>query len=129
MIIKKKAPDHIKRGTPAYKEWAYQTLMKGYARQVVNLDENIGELLDYLSKKGLDEHTIIVYTSDNGWFIGQHGLFNKMWMYEESLRIPMIIRYPGQIKPMVNDKIVSSLDFAPTLLDYAQAGIPNSMRG
>jgi uncharacterized sulfatase len=125
----KKAPDHIKRGTPAYKEWAYQTLMKGYARQVVNLDENIGELMDYLSKKGLDEHTIIVYTSDNGWFIGQHGLFNKMWMYEESLRIPMIIRYPGQIKPMVSDKIVSSLDFAPTLLDYAQAGIPNSMRG
>lgn len=126
----KKAPDNIKRGTVEYKEWAYQTLLKGYSRQIANLDENIGKLLSYIDKKGLNKKTIVLYTSDNGWFLGQHGLFNKMWMYEESLRVPLIMRYPGHIaKNKINDQFISSLDFAPTLLDYAGSSIPHSMRG
>jgi arylsulfatase A-like enzyme len=126
----KKAPAHIKKGTTAYKEWAYQTLLKGYSRQIANLDENIGRLVDYIDQKGLSNNTIIVYTSDNGWFLGQHGLFNKMWMYEESLRVPLIIRYPGHIpKNKTSHQLISSLDYAPTLLAYAQTSIPSSMRG
>ncbi len=126
----KKAPYNIKRGTSEYKKWAYQTLLKGYFRQIVNLDENVGRLLNYLEQKGLDKKTIVIYTSDNGWFTGQHGLFNKMWMYEESLRIPLIISYPGHVaKNRINNSFISSLDFAPTLLDYAGVEIPSSMRG
>lgn len=126
----KNAPPGIKRGTAEYKEWAYQTLYKGYLRQIANLDDNIGRLLNYINSKGLSEQTIIVYTSDNGWFLGQHGLFNKMWMYDESLRVPLIISYPGHIGAnKSNADIISSLDFAPTLLDFASAKIPSSMRG
>jgi arylsulfatase A-like enzyme len=129
-IHDRKAPVDIKRGTLKYKEWAYQTLLKGYFRQIANLDENVGKLLDYLDKTGLNENTIVVYTSDNGWFTGQHGLLNKMWMYEESLRTPLIIRYPEHVKKnSINNNLISSLDFAPTLLDYAGAKIPSSMRG
>lgn len=126
----KNAPPGIKRGTAEYKVWAYQTLYKGYLRQIANLDDNIGRLVNYINRKGLTENTIIVYTSDNGWFLGQHGLFNKMWMYEESLRVPLIISYPGHIVAnKTNANIISSLDFAPTLLDFASAKIPSSMRG
>jgi arylsulfatase A-like enzyme len=126
----KRAPPGVIRGTAAYKEWAYQTLYKGYYRQIANLDDNVGRLLNYLDQEGLSENTIIVYTSDNGWFLGQHGLFNKMWMYEESLRVPLIISYPGHIASnKINNNIISSLDFAPTLLDYASAKVPSSMRG
>lgn len=129
-INNKEAPSNIKRGTSEYKEWAYQTLFKGYYRQIVNLDENVGKLLDYLEQNGLDKNTIVIYTSDNGWFVGQHGLFNKMWMYEESLRIPLIISYPGHVmKNRINSSLISSLDFAPTLLDYAGVEIPSSMQG
>jgi len=129
-VKNKTAPEHIKRGTSEYKEWAYQTLLKGYYRQIANLDDNIGELLDYIEQKDLNKKTIIIYAADNGWFLGHHGLFNKMWMYEESLRIPLIVSYPGHIvKNEINYNFISSLDFAPTLLDYAGAEIPSSMRG
>ena len=82
--IRAKAPAQI--GTEEYKLWAYQAFFKGYLRLVAGLDENIGRLLNYLDSTGLTQNTIIVYTSDNGFFIGHHGLFNKMWMYEESMR-------------------------------------------
>ena len=76
--------------------------------------------MDFVDESGLRNNTIVVYTSDNGWFMGDHGLFNKMWMYEESLHVPLIIRYPEKVKPTsVSDEFVSVLDFAPTFLDYA----------
>jgi arylsulfatase A-like enzyme len=76
--------------------------------------------MDFIDDSGWRTHTMVVYTSDNGWFMGDHGLFNKMWMYEESLHVPLIIRYPGNVKPgSVSDEFVSVLDFAPTFLDYS----------
>ena len=113
-------PDSIKLGTLPYKKWAYQSILKGYYRLVAALDENIGRLVDFVDDSGLKNNTIVVYTSDNGWFMGDHGLFNKMWMYEESLHVPLIIRYPENVKPAsVSDEFISVLEFAPTFLDYA----------
>ena len=113
-------PEDVKKGTPEFKSKAYQIAMKGYHRLVAALDDNIGRLMDFVDDSSLDNNTIVVYTSDNGWFLGDHGLFNKMWMYEESLHVPLIVRYPGNVKPAtVSDEFVSTLDFAPTFLDYA----------
>jgi len=123
-------PEYLTAGTKAYKEWSYQQFFKGYLRLVAALDDNIGRLLDYLDHPGLRENTIVIYTSDNGFFLGDFGLFNKMWMYEESLRLPLLVRYPGHIKPKtINKAIVSILDFAPTILDYAQAECPSELQG
>ncbi|NLF08509.1 MAG: sulfatase [Pirellulaceae bacterium] len=108
----------------------YQMLFKDYFRLVVSLDENVGRLLDYLDQAGLNENTIVIYTSDNGFFLGEHGLYNKMWMYEESLKLPLIVRYPGVVKPgSVNDDLVCNLDFASTFLDFAGAEVPADMQG
>lgn len=126
----KKMPKHLKEGTKEYKEWAYQCFFKGYLRMVAALDENVGRLLDHLDKSGLSKNTIVIYTSDNGFFLGDFGIFNKMWMYEESLRLPLLVRYPDKIKPeTVNREILSILDFAPTFLDYAQEKAPDELQG
>ena len=98
-------------------EAVYQQMIKGYMRLIASLDENVGRLLDYIDQAGLRENTVVVYTSDNGFFLGDHGMYNKMWMYEESMRLPLLIRLPGVVQPgMVNDELVSILDFAPTFL-------------
>jgi arylsulfatase A-like enzyme len=108
----------------------YQQMIKGYLRLVASLDENVGRLLDYIDKAGLRDNTIVIYTSDNGFFLGDHGMYNKMWMYEESMRIPLIVRYPGVVKPgTVNDALVCMLDFAPTFLDLAGAQTPADLHG
>ncbi len=123
-------PEGMVVGTEKYKKWAYQEVFKGYYRLVASLDENIGRLLDYLKSSGLDRNTIIIYMSDNGFFLGDHGLFNKQWMYEESLRIPLIISVPGmKNKAERNDKIVSELDVASTILDYAHVDVPSDFQG
>lgn len=129
-------PAHILEDAPEgltpeeHKQWAYQAFFKGYLRLIAALDDNAGRLLDYLDESGLSENTIVVYTSDNGFFLGDHGLFNKMWMYEESMRLPLLIRYPKDIKPgVINNQLVSILDFAPTFLDYANAPIPEELHG
>ncbi len=129
-------PDHFTEKIPPamtpdqYKNWAYQNFFKGYLRLVASLDDNVARLLDYLDQSGLAKNTIVVYTSDNGFFIGEHGLFNKMWMYEESMRLPLIVRYPGHIKAgMVNSDLVSILDFAPTFVDYADCGVQPELQG
>jgi arylsulfatase A-like enzyme len=128
--FKEPIPERLKRGTKAYKEWSYQNFFKGYLRLVAALDDNVGRLLAHLDKSGLAKNTVVIYTSDNGFFLGDFGLFNKMWMYEESLRLPLLVRYPDNIKPeAVNDKLVSILDFAPTILDYAQAKAPKELQG
>ena len=86
--------------------------------------------MDYLEKEGLEENTIVVYTSDQGFYLGEHGWFDKRFMYEQSLRMPLIVRYPEKVKAgSVNDDIVLNLDFAPTFLDYAGVEIPGQMQG
>jgi arylsulfatase A-like enzyme len=112
------------------KKQQYQVFIKKYLRCVASLDDNIGRVLDYLDKAGLTEDTIVVYTSDQGFFLGEHGMFDKRFMYEESLRMPLVVRYPKEIKPgSANDDIVLNVDFAETFLDYAGAAIPKDMQG
>ncbi len=116
-------------GAPLRK-WVYQRFFKRYLRLIESLDENIGRLLDYLDENGLTENTIVVYTSDNGFFLGDHGLQNKAWIYEESQRIPLLVRYPKEIKPAsVSTDLVASIDYSSTFLDYAGAPIPSDMHG
>ena len=108
----------------------YQVTIKGYLRLIASLDENVGRLLDYVEGAGLRDNTIVVYASDNGFFMGEHGLYNKMWMYDQSLQIPLMVRYPGTVKPgTTNDDLVTMVDLAPTLLDLAGEPIPRDMHG
>ena len=112
------------------KSWKYQRYIKDYLRCVASIDDNVGRLLDYLDEEGLTDNTIAIYTSDQGFFLGDHGWYDKRFMYEESLRMPFIIRYPKEIKPgTVNDDIMLNVDFAPTFLDYAGIDIPEQMQG
>jgi arylsulfatase A-like enzyme len=109
---------------------SYQTYIKAYLRCVASIDDNLGRVLDYLDEEGLAEDTIIIYTSDQGFFLGEHGLFDKRFMYEESLRMPFLVRYPREIKPgSVNKDIITNCDFAETFLDYAGVPIPDDMQG
>ncbi|MHC4913724.1 MAG: sulfatase family protein, partial [Planctomycetota bacterium] len=112
------------------KKWKYQRYIKDYLRCVASVDDNVGRLLDYLDRSGLAENTIVVYTSDQGFYLGEHGWFDKRFMYEESLRMPLLVRYPKGIKAgSVNDDIVLNLDFGPTLLDFAGVSKPKDMQG
>jgi len=109
---------------------AYQKYLKDYLRCVAAIDENVGRLLDYLDKEGLTENTVVIYTSDQGMFLGEHDYYDKRWMFEESLRMPFVARYPEEIKPTtVNDDIILNVDFAPTFLDYAGIPTPSEMQG
>lgn len=111
-------------------KWKYQRYLKDYLATAKSLDRNIGFLLDYLDKNKLAENTIVIYASDQGFFMGEHGWFDKRFMYEESLRTPMVMRYPGTIAPgtSVNEMIVN-IDFAPTLLQAAGVDVPADMQG
>lgn len=110
--------------------WKYKRYMEDYLGCIAAVDENVGRVLDYLDESGLADNTIIIYTSDQGFFLGDHGWFDKRFMYEESLRLPLVVRYPKRIEAgSVNDKIVSNLDFAPTFLELAGAEIPTEMQG
>lgn len=128
--ILKGIPDSISYGTEEYKYWAYQEFFKGYLRLVASLDENVGYLFDFLEKSDIHDNTLIVYTSDNGFLLGDHGLFNKMWMYDPSMRIPLLVRYPKEIEAgTVNNQLVSILDLGPTFLDYANTSLPKEFHG
>ncbi|MEX0988200.1 MAG: sulfatase [Bacteroidales bacterium] len=110
--------------------WKYNRYIKDYLRTIKSVDDGIGEVLDYLKEAGLDENTIVVYTSDQGFYLGEHGWFDKRFMYEESFRTPLLMRYPKEIEPGTKiDKLVQNLDFAPTFLDYAGIEIPEDMQG
>ena len=110
--------------------YKYQRYIKDYLRCIASVDDNVGLLLDYLDAAGLAENTIVVYTSDQGFYLGDHGWFDKRFMYEESLRMPLLVRYPVKIKPGgVNSDIVVNIDFAPTFLDYAGVPIPQDIQG
>ncbi len=112
------------------RKWAYQRYIKDYLRVIASVDDNVGRILDYLDEEGLTENTIVVYTSDQGFFLGDHGWFDKRFMYEESIKMPFIIRYPKEIKPgSVNDNMILNVDYAETFLDYAEIDIPSNMQG
>ncbi|MEM6366546.1 MAG: sulfatase, partial [Planctomycetota bacterium] len=111
-------------------EWKYQRYVKDYLRCVKSVDDGIGQVLNYLDEANLANNTIVIYSSDQGWFLGEHGWYDKRWMYEESLRTPLLARWPGTIAPgSVNDDIVSNLDFAETFLDIAGVQVPDDMQG
>lgn len=114
----------------ALTEWKYQRYMKDYLSTTLSLDRNIGKILSYLDKNNLTKNTIVVYTSDQGFYMGEHGWFDKRFMYEESMRTPLIIRYPGVIRPgTVSNQIVSNVDFAPTFLEAAGVPVPKEIQG
>lgn len=110
--------------------WKYQRYIKDYLRVVAAMDDQIARVLDYLDQSGLSQNTIVVYSSDQGFFLGEHGWFDKRWIYQESVKTPLIIRWPGVAKPgSVNTDIVSILDLPETFLDAAGVPIPQDMQG
>jgi arylsulfatase A-like enzyme len=114
----------------ALRKWAYQLYIKDYLRCIQSIDDNVGRLLDYLDAENLARNTIVIYTSDQGFYLGDHGWFDKRLMYEEALRMPFLMRYPAGIRPgSVNRDMVLNIDFAPMFLDYAGARAPAEMQG
>ncbi|MEC9002454.1 MAG: sulfatase [Planctomycetota bacterium] len=110
--------------------WKYQRYIKDYLRCIAAVDDNLGRVLDYLDSSGLTKNTIVIYCSDQGFYLGEHGWFDKRWMYEQSLRTPLLVRWPGVIKPgRLNDDIVSPIDFAETFLEVAGVKVPSDMQG
>jgi arylsulfatase A-like enzyme len=115
--------DQLRRDT-------YQKLAKDILRCGVGIDENVGRILDYLDQHQLADNTIVIYTSDQGYFLGEHNYFDKRFMYEESLRMPFVIRYPPEIKPGTTlGDFVLNVDFAQTLLDFAGGTASEAMQG
>lgn len=111
-------------------KWKYQRYLRDYLKCIQSVDDGVGQVLDYLDKNGLAENTIVVYTSDQGFYLGEHGWFDKRFMYEESFRTPLVVRYPKEIKAGTRiDKLVQNLDYAPTFLDYAGIKVPDDMQG
>lgn len=114
----------------ALTEWKFQRYMKDYLNTAQSIDRNVGRTLDYLDKHHLKENTIVIYMSDQGFYLGEHGWFDKRWMYEESFRTPMLVRYPGFVKPgTAINQLVMNLDIAPTMLDVAGVAIPIEIQG
>lgn len=111
-------------------EWKGQRYLEDYLATVASVDEGVGKILDYLKESGLDENTLIVYTTDQGFYLGEKGFFDKRFMYEESLAMPLLMQLPGLIEPGSEiDALTQNLDFAPTFLDLAQVKIPEAMQG
>ena len=114
----------------AHTRWKYQAYMQDYMACVAGIDENVGRILKYLADKGLDKNTIVMYSSDQGFYLGEHGWYDKRFMYEESYGTPLLARWPGVIKAGTrNDDLVQNIDFAETFLDLAGAPIPDDMQG
>lgn len=114
----------------ALAEWKYQRYMRDYLSTAASLDRNIGRALAYLDEHNLTNNTLVIYLSDQGFYLGEHGWFDKRWMYEESFRTPMVMRYPGVAKPRsVNNNFVMNLDIGPTALQAAGLAVPNDMQG
>lgn len=112
------------------RNWKFQTYIKDYLACIKSVDDNVGRVLDYLDKNGLAKNTIVIYTSDQGFYLGEHGWFDKRFMYEESLRMPFLVRFPEKIKAgKINNDIISNIDFAPTLLEVAGIPKPEEVQG
>ena len=111
-------------------KWKYQRYMQDYLACISSVDDNIGRVLDYLDESGLAENTIVIYTSDQGFYLGEHGWFDKRFIYDESFKTPLLIRWPGAVTPgSVNTEMVQNLDFAQTFLDMAGINAPDDMQG
>ncbi len=120
----------VKEDEKRYDQWKFRRYMEDYLRCIISVDESVGEVLNFLNENGLDDNTVVIYTSDQGFYLGEHGLFDKRFMYEEALRTPLMIKYPDNIKTgTVSDQLVLNLDIAPTLLDIAGVEIPTEMQG
>jgi arylsulfatase A-like enzyme len=120
----------VKDDEPEYDRWKFRRYMEDYLRCIVSVDESVGRVLDYLEEHHLEKNTLVVYTSDQGFFLGEHGLFDKRFMYEEAMRTPLLIRYPEEIaKDTQCDELVQNLDIAPTMLDVAGIPVPTEMQG
>jgi arylsulfatase A-like enzyme len=129
-------PRDLKRDPPPGLEgkdlvrWKYQRYMQDYLACVQSIDDNMGRLLDFLKESGLERDTIVVYTSDQGFFLGDHGLFDKRFMYEESLRMPFLVRWPAVVQPGSQAEAMAlNVDFAPTFLEAAGVAVPATMQG
>lgn len=110
--------------------WRYQRYMQDYLATIASVDDGVGEILDYLDAKGLEENSVVAYTSDQGFYLGEHGWFDKRFMYEQSLRTPLLIKYPKEIKPGIAiEEMVQNIDYAPTFLDYARVPVPENIQG
>lgn len=111
-------------------EWKYQRYLRDYLLCVDSIDRNVGRILDTLRDLGLDQNTMVVYSSDQGFFLGEHGWFDKRWMYEESFRMPLLVRWPGVVKPGTSvSELTQNIDFAPTFLEAAGCAIPAEVQG
>ena len=114
----------------AFAEWKYQRYIKDYLRCIVSVDENLGRMIEYLKSTGEWDNTLVIYTSDQGFFLGEHGWYDKRWMYDESLKMPFIVKWPGVTKPgSRNTDLIQNLDYAQTFLELAGAKIPEDMQG
>lgn len=126
--LKSPVPDGL--DAEAELRWRYQRYMKDYLRTIAAVDEGVGRLLDYLDADGVADDTIVVYTSDQGFFLGDHGWFDKRLMYEESLRMPFLVRYPRRVAAhSTSTSMVLNVDVAPTLLEWAGVAVPEGMQG
>ena len=110
-------------------EWSFQRYMEDYMRCIASVDDNIGRILDYLKENNLEENTLVVYTSDQGFYLGEHGWFDKRFMYEESFRTPLVMKLPNKIKKGKIEKLVQNIDYAPTFLDLAGIAVPDDVQG
>ncbi|HSH20782.1 MAG TPA: sulfatase [Draconibacterium sp.] len=120
----------VKDDETKYDHWKFRRYMEDYLRCIVSVDESVGQILDFLKENNLDENTLVVYTSDQGFYLGEHGLFDKRFMYEEAMRTPLLIRYPKEIKAgSRSSQLVQNLDIAPTILHLAGIDVPADMQG
>jgi len=111
-------------------KWKYQRYMQDYLGSISSVDDNVGRLLDYLDESGLAENTIVIYTSDQGFYLGEHGWFDKRFIYDESFKTPLLVRWPNVVKPgSVENEMVQNLDFAQTMLEAVGIKPPNDMQG
>lgn len=111
-------------------KYKYQWYMQDYMACVASIDENVGRVLDYMDKNNLTKNTLVIYTGDQGMYLGENGWFDKRWMYDVSMQAPMLMRWPGKIKPgSVNNNMTQTIDYAPTMLDAAAIKIPGFMQG
>ncbi|MBT6956979.1 MAG: DUF4976 domain-containing protein [Opitutae bacterium] len=110
--------------------WKYQRYVKDYLRCVAAVDDGVGRILESLDKLGLSENSIVIYSSDQGFYLGEHGWYDKRWIYEESLKMPLVMRWPGTIKPGTKiKKLTQNIDFAPFFLEAAGTEVPEGIQG
>jgi arylsulfatase A-like enzyme len=135
-VLENLSPNDTKGAPPAglsgdeLLKWKYQRYMQDYLACVQSVDDNVGRLLDYLDEAGLTANTLVIYTSDQGFFLGDHGLYDKRFMYEESIRMPFLVRWPAVIKPgSVQSAMGINPDFAPTFMEAAGLPVPADMQG